>query len=488
MNQTTKYLFNILRSFADNHRQIRRVEEGFEDAITNFSTEEQDFPILYIAPVSTTPISTSRRGKVLRIFCFDLLNRDGSNVDDLISDTEQILNDVILYFSDQSPATDITLNNNPSITKMNNSLLDRAVGSQMDIDFDLGTVTNCDIPFTSGVPTVVGGSLTTIGGYLTCSNLDQCQTIIDIENTIAVNDYTTSVDLTGNILSFDRTDLVDAYSIDLSPIISAGFGCSDLPACQTIIDIESSILANENDISTNETDILTNENDITTNQNDIFNLTATVAGLPTSNDYTTASTLVGNVIQFDRTDGSNLYSVDLSPIIPTPFNCSDLSGCQTIIDIESDISTNVIDIGTNTTNIGINESDIATNVLNIGINETDIATNVMDIQSNATDISNKIDDLQTIDTKTADYTFISTDLNKLIRSDNTTNIIFTVDDTLSIGTHIDITRFGTGELTIDAPIVTINSPDGFLSLRVQHSTATLVKTGVSEYLLIGDLK
>ena len=482
MNQTTKYLFNILRLFADNHRQIRRVEEGFEDAITNFSTEEQDFPILYIAPVSTTPISTSRRGKVLRIFCFDLLNRDGSNVDDLISDTEQILNDVILYFSDQSPATDITLNNNPSITKMNNSLLDRAVGSQMDIDFDLGTVTNCDIPFQSGVPTVVGGSITTIGGYLTCSNLDQCQTIIDIENTIggyltcsnldqcqtiidientiAVNDYTTSVDLTGNILSFDRTDLVDAYSIDLSPIISTGFDCSDLSTCQTIIDIESSILANENDIAFNETDILANQTDIGTNTTDIFNLTSTVAGLPTSNDYTTSSTLVGNVIQFDRTDGSNLYSVDLSPIIPTPFDCSDLSGCQTIIDIESDI----------------------------GTNESDIATNVMDIQTNATDISNKIDTLQTIDTKTSDYTFISTDLNKLIRSDNTTNLIFTVDDTLSIGTHIDITRFGTGELTIDAPLVTINSPEGFLQLRVQHSTATLVKTGVSEYLLIGDLK
>jgi len=460
MNQTTKYLFNILRLFADNHRQIRRVEEGFEDAITNFSTEEQDFPILYIAPVSTTPISTSRRGKVLRIFCFDLLNRDGSNVDDLISDTEQILNDVILYFSDQSPATDITLNNNPSITKMNNSLLDRAVGSQMDIDFDLGTVTNCDIPFQAGVPTVVGGSITTIGGYLTCSNLDQCQTIIDIENTIAVNDYTTSVDLTGNILSFDRTDLVDAYSIDLSPIIPTPFDCSDLPACQTIIDIESSILANENDISTNETDILANQTDIGTNTTDIFNLTSTVAGLPTSNDYTTSSTLVGNVIQFDRTDGSNLYSVDLSPIIPTPFDCSDLSGCVIITDIQTDI----------------------------GINETDIATNVMDIQTNATDISNKIENLQTIDTKTSDYTFISTDLNKLIRSDNTTNLIFTVDDTLSIGTHIDITRFGTGELTITPSLVTINSPEGFLQLRVQHSTATLVKTGVSEYLLIGDLK
>lgn len=38
------------------------------------------------------------------------------------------------------------------------------------------------------------------------------------------NDYTTAAHLNGTVLSFDRTDKTDAYSVDLASIAGGGFG------------------------------------------------------------------------------------------------------------------------------------------------------------------------------------------------------------------------------------------------------------------------
>ena len=51
----------------------------------------------------------------------------------------------------------------------------------------------------------------------------------------------------------------------------------------------------------------------------------------------TGATLSGTTIIFDRNDLLNAYSVDISPALPNPFDCNDLSGCTIIQDIQSDI-------------------------------------------------------------------------------------------------------------------------------------------------------
>lgn len=71
------------------------------------------------------------------------------------------------------------------------------------------------------------------------------------------NTFTTGATLNGTIIEFDRTDLTNAYSVDLNPILSA---------------------------------------------------------FSTTDYYTTGSTLNGTILEFDRTDLTNAYSVDLSPL------------------------------------------------------------------------------------------------------------------------------------------------------------------------------
>jgi hypothetical protein len=59
--------------------------------------------------------------------------------------------------------------------------------------------------------------------------------------------------------------------------------------------------------------------------------------LDDTNTFTTGATLSDTTVIFDRNDQTNAYSVDLSPIIPIPFDCDNLSGCTIIQDIQNDI-------------------------------------------------------------------------------------------------------------------------------------------------------
>lgn len=126
------------------------------------------------------------------------------------------------------------------------------------------------------------------------------------------NDYTVDAYLDGSTLKFDRTDLVDAYSVDLSPIMS------------------TNSITGVNFDGTNYTIYLTDGTewsvDMTTFNSlsvtgaitaDEFNggtFNGTFIGTYSNDIYTTGVVLVGNEEIFTRTDGST-YSVDLSSLV-----------------------------------------------------------------------------------------------------------------------------------------------------------------------------
>jgi len=94
----------------------------------------------------------------------------------------------------------------------------------------------------------------------------------------------------------------------------------------------------------------------------------------------------------------------------------------------TNIATNTTDIATNVTNIATNTTDIATNVTNIATNTTDIATNVTNIATNTTDIATNTTDIATnttdIATNTTDIATNTTDI--------ATNIINIANNTAAI--------------------------------------------------------
>lgn len=91
------------------------------------------------------------------------------------------------------------------------------------------------------------------------------------------------------------------------------------------------------------------------------------------------------------------------------------------------------------------------------------------------------------------YTLALTDSYKLVTMSNAAEQTLTVPPNTSvafpIGVQITVCQVGTAETNIaQGSGVTINSADGDKALRVQYSSATLIKTATDTWLLIGDIE
>ncbi len=98
----------------------------------------------------------------------------------------------------------------------------------------------------------------------------------------------------------------------------------------------------------------------------------------------------------------------------------------------------------------------------------------------------------TIDNKTASYTLVLADANKLIEvnngSANTLGVPLNSTDAFPIGTQVLIAQQGAGQTTI-TPVsgVTLRSSGGKLKIAAQYGVATLIKRATDEWYVAGDL-
>lgn len=90
------------------------------------------------------------------------------------------------------------------------------------------------------------------------------------------------------------------------------------------------------------------------------------------------------------------------------------------------------------------------------------------------------------------YTLDAGDSGALVTVSNAAAAVVTVPaestTNYAVGTRIDLARLGAGTVTVAGDVgVTVRSADSKLGLRVQYSSASLVKTGADTWLLVGDL-
>ena len=94
----------------------------------------------------------------------------------------------------------------------------------------------------------------------------------------------------------------------------------------------------------------------------------------------------------------------------------------------------------------------------------------------------------TINAKTANYTLVAGDVNKLITMSNASALTLTVPNgVFTAGQQVNIQQIGVGQVTVASDgTTTITSTPG-LKLRAQYSAATLICTGTNTFTLVGDL-
>jgi hypothetical protein len=87
------------------------------------------------------------------VYCLDIIQKDRANITVILSDCHQILVDLINYFNFSNDYS-FDIVGSPSITPLNNQLLDYAAGWVMNLDVDISNWTNCQVPLK--LPVVVG--------------------------------------------------------------------------------------------------------------------------------------------------------------------------------------------------------------------------------------------------------------------------------------------------------------------------------------------
>jgi hypothetical protein len=97
-----------------------------------------------------------------------------------------------------------------------------------------------------------------------------------------------------------------------------------------------------------------------------------------------------------------------------------------------------------------------------------------------------------INTQTGNYTLGLSDAFKLVELNSSTGVTLTVPlngvVAFPIGTKINISQYGSGQVTVDSTIgVTIRKEGGKDKTVGQYSVATLLKRNTNEWYLYGDL-
>ena len=142
-----------------------------------------------------------------------------------------------------------------------------------------------------------------------------------------VDNFTTGATLSENTIIFNRTDLSDAYNIDLTPILS-GFTSDNFYVTGGTFLSNILVLGRNDGNSVVVTGFTDEDNYVTggtynsltesinfkgTNSATTFNVDVSEL-LDDTNTFTTGATLNGNILQFNRNDLTNAYSVDLSSL------------------------------------------------------------------------------------------------------------------------------------------------------------------------------
>jgi len=137
-------IVNEITAFYNAHLQVQKVGSDFKEQMYNFCTKNEKYPLVYIVPSGVIPTENTTEFS-FDIYCYDIIQKDRANIITILSDTQQILSDLNVYFTKGTNfAFDVV--GVPTFSPLNNDLLDYAAGYQMSITLTVNDWTDCAVP------------------------------------------------------------------------------------------------------------------------------------------------------------------------------------------------------------------------------------------------------------------------------------------------------------------------------------------------------
>jgi hypothetical protein len=140
---------NVIKSFADQNYFVNRFDFEFKEQMQNLATLNEAYPFLYVVPLASDTITNVNEFEV-EIYCVDRLQKDRTNVNYVVSDTNQILNDLVLWLEEGQD--DIEIVGTATQTPINNDLLDYVGGWVLRVRLQVEKIGLCEIPLGGETP------------------------------------------------------------------------------------------------------------------------------------------------------------------------------------------------------------------------------------------------------------------------------------------------------------------------------------------------
>lgn len=236
---TINELMNLFSQFSEAHFMLNDWGNGPTSEIG--TSRQMKFPYLWATYRNSSTINVQNRTSIptmnLSFLVVDQINNQANiadstdlnsdNQQEILSDTFQVCQDLIQFISTELKIYGVTIGEaSVNMEPVFDETDDKVTGWLMDIPLIISHY-NCVIPlsgFTGYSP------LTTPvqpAQFLTCETVTLCESLgLFVDNKIAMaisgitsaNYYTTGATLNGNVVSFNRNDTLNAYSVDLSTL------------------------------------------------------------------------------------------------------------------------------------------------------------------------------------------------------------------------------------------------------------------------------
>ena len=141
---TINQLKTLFQNIATAHKQINDFAYGELWEIEEKMNKEAKYPMLYVSPIqSTTQEQVKERS--FHFMIFDMISKDKEDVVEVWSDTEQILDDIIKIFKNESENYELV--GDPTLLPFKEDNADWATGYRTELTIRTDFNSNyCDIP------------------------------------------------------------------------------------------------------------------------------------------------------------------------------------------------------------------------------------------------------------------------------------------------------------------------------------------------------
>jgi hypothetical protein len=135
---------DALTAFVSGHGQLKAIKFEADDHRAPVITESDSFPLLFVAPIDVQ-VGRAMNAHTLRIYVYERINDDRSDVLENANDTSLILRDIRVWWNDYG-VDDIEIKEDPTGIFVSDRELDNLVGYYADIRFEIPSHGRCSVP------------------------------------------------------------------------------------------------------------------------------------------------------------------------------------------------------------------------------------------------------------------------------------------------------------------------------------------------------